>query len=445
MSASARYVAIITDGNGRWARKRNLPVLEGHRAGADIVKERLRDAVDLGIEELTVYSFSTENWSRSHDEVSGLMRMFAERIKGETPELHEEGVRMRFIGRRRGRPRARRPDGVGREHHGGQPPHHALRRLQLRAGGDHRRGAKVEGGSEEDFRRHRTPPRHARPRPDHPHERRAAAVQLPAVAGGLFEFVFRDELWPDFSRAAFAPRWPSSMPAGGGTVTADGDLPPASALRRRLRAASAAAPTWAPILWAIPLIAFAVFIVVEGGLIFALGVLLVGILCMGELFEMLDGLRSSRWLSRLRADLAASTAPPATCCCWWRCCRCCSSPSRGPRGGPHAVDGGHAARGGGSVRHRPCHPPVPPAPRRRDHRRVLNLPRRHAAYVGAAFGRRCWRPSPPKKTSRPAHRDGVRGVGVWFAGLYQDWLSGVDAVLLVWRGVRGAGGRLFEC
>src|SRR6059058_1592997 len=98
----ARYVAIITDGNSRWAAERGLSPLEGHRAGADVVKARLRDAVELGIEELTVYSFSTENWSRSPDEVGGLMAMFAERIDRETPELHEEGVRMRFIGRRAG-------------------------------------------------------------------------------------------------------------------------------------------------------------------------------------------------------------------------------------------------------------------------------------------------------------------------------------------------------
>jgi undecaprenyl diphosphate synthase len=97
-----RYVAIITDGNGRWAQQRGLPVLDGHRAGADVVKARLRDAVDLGVRELTVYSFSTENWSRSPGEVAGLMAMFAERIDRETPELHEEGVRMRFIGRREG-------------------------------------------------------------------------------------------------------------------------------------------------------------------------------------------------------------------------------------------------------------------------------------------------------------------------------------------------------
>ena len=96
----ARYVAIITDGNGRWAQRRGLQPIDGHQAGADVVKERLRDAVDFGVEELTVFSFSTENWSRPPVEVEGLMRMFRERIDRETPELHDEGVRMRFIGRR---------------------------------------------------------------------------------------------------------------------------------------------------------------------------------------------------------------------------------------------------------------------------------------------------------------------------------------------------------
>jgi undecaprenyl diphosphate synthase len=99
---SASYVAIITDGNGRWAKRRGVSVAAGHEAGADTVKARLRDAVDLGIRELTVYSFSTENWSRAPEEVAALMGMFSERILAETPELHEEGVRMRFIGRREG-------------------------------------------------------------------------------------------------------------------------------------------------------------------------------------------------------------------------------------------------------------------------------------------------------------------------------------------------------
>jgi undecaprenyl diphosphate synthase len=97
-----RYLAIITDGNGRWARAHGKPVNDGHSAGADTVKARLRDAAELGIEEFTVYSFSTENWSRPAQEVQGLMEMFSRRIAGETPELHDEGVRMRFIGRREG-------------------------------------------------------------------------------------------------------------------------------------------------------------------------------------------------------------------------------------------------------------------------------------------------------------------------------------------------------
>ena len=74
---AARYVAIITDGNGRWASERGLPTIEGHRAGADTVKARLMDAAELGVKELTVYSFSTENWSRPAEEVTALMRMFS--------------------------------------------------------------------------------------------------------------------------------------------------------------------------------------------------------------------------------------------------------------------------------------------------------------------------------------------------------------------------------
>jgi undecaprenyl diphosphate synthase len=99
---SASYVAIITDGNGRWAKGHGKSVEEGHQAGADTVKARLRDAADLGIRELTVYSFSTENWARSPEEVGALMAMFSQRIIAETPELDAEGVRMRFLGRREG-------------------------------------------------------------------------------------------------------------------------------------------------------------------------------------------------------------------------------------------------------------------------------------------------------------------------------------------------------
>jgi undecaprenyl diphosphate synthase len=97
---AARYVAIIMDGNARWATERGLSVLEGHRRGAQTLKQTVRDAVSLDLLELTVYAFSTENWSRPRWEVEGLMAMFAELIESETPELDEEGVRMRFIGRR---------------------------------------------------------------------------------------------------------------------------------------------------------------------------------------------------------------------------------------------------------------------------------------------------------------------------------------------------------
>jgi undecaprenyl diphosphate synthase len=99
---AARYVAIITDGNGRWARSRQLSIRDGHAAGADTLKARLRDAIELGIEQLTVFSFSTENWLRPLEEVRGLISVLAQRIAIETPELHRHGVRIRFIGRREG-------------------------------------------------------------------------------------------------------------------------------------------------------------------------------------------------------------------------------------------------------------------------------------------------------------------------------------------------------
>ena len=102
VSERARCVAIIMDGNARWAQQRELPVLDGHREGAQALKRTVKDAVRHGLDELTVYAFSTENWSRPEDEVKGLMAMFAELIRSETPELKDEGVKMQFIGRREG-------------------------------------------------------------------------------------------------------------------------------------------------------------------------------------------------------------------------------------------------------------------------------------------------------------------------------------------------------
>jgi undecaprenyl diphosphate synthase len=202
---AARYVAIITDGNGRWAQRRGVPVVEGHQAGADTVKARLRDAVDLGIEELTVYSFSTENWSRPHDEVVGLMEMFAQRIMGETPELHAEGVRMRFIGRRAGVDPAllERMDWAEALTAGNS-------RITLFVAFNYGGRAEIvdaaeryTGGGEEAFRALLyAPDMHD---PDlvirTSGERRLSNFLLWQAA--YSELVFSDELWPDFDRAAF--------------------------------------------------------------------------------------------------------------------------------------------------------------------------------------------------------------------------------------------------
>jgi undecaprenyl diphosphate synthase len=201
----AEYVAIITDGNGRWAQQRGLPVIEGHRAGADIVKERLRDAVELGIKELTVYSFSTENWSRPKGEVDGLMAMFAERIDRETPELDEEGVRMRFIGRREGisAELTKRMDWAEATTEGNE-------RITLFVAFNYGGRAEIldaaaqySGGGEEEFRRSLYAPEMHDPdlliRTSG--EQRISNYLLWQCA--YSEFVFRDELWPDFTREAF--------------------------------------------------------------------------------------------------------------------------------------------------------------------------------------------------------------------------------------------------
>jgi undecaprenyl diphosphate synthase len=97
---SARSVAVIMDGNGRWARRRGLPLLAGHRAGTRALRRTVEAAPDLGIRSLAVYAFSTENWGRSSEEVEGLMELFADTIREQFPDLHRQGVRVRFVGRR---------------------------------------------------------------------------------------------------------------------------------------------------------------------------------------------------------------------------------------------------------------------------------------------------------------------------------------------------------
>jgi undecaprenyl diphosphate synthase len=203
---TARHVAIITDGNGRWAKRRGLPVLAGHRAGAENLRARLRDAAELGVEELAIFAFSTENWARSRAEVEGLMALIGLYVERETPDLHREGVRIRFIGRR-----------------GDPVPRNVVECFEwaerLTAGNERimliipcNYGGRAEivdaaraftGATEEEFRAHL----YAADMHD-PEivirtgaERRLSNYLLWQCAHS--ELVFRDELWPDFDRAAF--------------------------------------------------------------------------------------------------------------------------------------------------------------------------------------------------------------------------------------------------
>jgi undecaprenyl diphosphate synthase len=200
------YVGIITDGNGRWAKARGLSVGDGHRAGAENVLARLRDAVELGIRELTVYAFSTENWSRSPDEVQYLIDLIAEYIERVTPDLHAANVRLRFIGER-----------------GDPVPSDLVRRMEwaeeMTAGNDRislyvpfnyggraeilRAARAFDGTTEEEFRSGLYAPEMHDPEllirtgGDH---RLSNYLMWQAAES---ELVFTDELWPDFSRESF--------------------------------------------------------------------------------------------------------------------------------------------------------------------------------------------------------------------------------------------------
>ena len=197
---AARYVAIIMDGNARWANERGVPVLEGHREGAQALKRTVRNAVKLDVEELTAYAFSTENWSRPREEVDGLMVMFADLIQSETPELDEEGVRMRFIGRREGISDLllRRMDWAEAETAGND-------RMTLFVAFNYGGRAEIvdaaeryDGGGEEAFARGLYAPEMSEPdlliRTSG--ERRLSNYLLWQCA--YSELVFSDTLWPDF-------------------------------------------------------------------------------------------------------------------------------------------------------------------------------------------------------------------------------------------------------
>jgi undecaprenyl diphosphate synthase len=203
---AARYVAIIMDGNARWATERGLPVLEGHREGARTLKQTVRNAVQLDVQELTVYAFSTENWTRPKWEVKGLMSMFAELIDSETPELDEEGVRMRFIGRRDGVSRRLRErmdwaEGVT----GGNT------RMTLFVAFNYGGRAEIvdaarrfEGGDEDDFAKLLYAPEMNDPdlliRTSGEHRLSNYLLWQSAYS----ELVFSDVLWPDFDRDELA-------------------------------------------------------------------------------------------------------------------------------------------------------------------------------------------------------------------------------------------------
>jgi undecaprenyl diphosphate synthase len=98
-----RHVAIVMDGNGRWAKQRGLKRTEGHTAGEEALFDTVEGALDIGLEWMTVYAFSTENWRRPIDEVRFLMNFNENLLVRRRDDLHERGVRVRFIGRRRGR------------------------------------------------------------------------------------------------------------------------------------------------------------------------------------------------------------------------------------------------------------------------------------------------------------------------------------------------------
>ncbi len=100
--ATPTHIAIVMDGNGRWAKRRLLPRIAGHRQGVESLRRCIRACAQRGVRVLTVFAFSSENWSRPPDEVSGLMDLMAKALVGEVPELQRNGIALRFVGERVG-------------------------------------------------------------------------------------------------------------------------------------------------------------------------------------------------------------------------------------------------------------------------------------------------------------------------------------------------------
>lgn len=201
-AAPPRHVAIIADGNRRWARARDRPIAEGHEAGADTLRDRVHDAIELGIERLTLYAFSTENWSRPTDEVEQLVSMLAQRVAEETHGLHAQGVRLRFIGRRQevAPQLASRIDWAEKL----TCPNRSLTLcVAFNYGGRAEildAASRFKGSTEEEFRRLLYAPDMRDPELiiRTGGERRLSNFLLWQSA--YSELVFRDELWPDFTR-----------------------------------------------------------------------------------------------------------------------------------------------------------------------------------------------------------------------------------------------------
>src|SRR5271166_1295747 len=246
----ARHVAIVSDGSARWAQGRGLSISAGHDAAADTVIARIADAVDLGIEELTLYAFSTENWARPAREVHALLGMLAKRIEADTPGLHREGVRVRFIGRR-----DRAGDELACAMHASEALTADNSGLAVYVAFDYggrdeivRAAERYRGGGEAEF----AELMHCSGMHDPDlvirtsGEKRLSNFLLWQAA--YSELVFRDELWPDFGRAAFeeclAEYAERSRRFGGrhaGAASANGTLPTVTRPKSR-RSAPAARP-----------------------------------------------------------------------------------------------------------------------------------------------------------------------------------------------------------
>jgi undecaprenyl diphosphate synthase len=200
----ARYVAIVSDGSARWAHARGLAISAGHDAAADTVLARIADAVELGIEELTLYAFSTENWARPAQEVTDLVSMLAKRITTDTPGLDARDVCVRFIGRR-----DRAGEELASAMHASEAITAGNRGMAVYVAFDYggrdeilSAAERYSGGGEAEFAKLlHCPQMHD---PDlvirTSGEKRLSNFLLWQTA--YSELVFRDELWPDFTREA---------------------------------------------------------------------------------------------------------------------------------------------------------------------------------------------------------------------------------------------------